>query len=118
MATDDERREIADKFRTFDYLEAVRIGLARGSVATGTLQVLGAITGVDMTSSVECVGLFDRLADLIEPSCDRDALMEMADELTADAMPVPAVYGSYQSGYVAACRDVARRIREALGVSE
>lgn len=67
MTTDDERREVAAKLRCFDFLSAMRIGLARGSVSTGTLQVLGAIVGVDMTSPIECAQLFERLADLIEP---------------------------------------------------
>ena len=47
---------------------------------------------------------------------DRDALLELADELSGDTLDVPAVYGTYLGGYVAACRDAARRIREALGV--
>lgn len=67
MVTDDERRKVAAKLRCFDFLSAMRIGLARGSVSSGTLQVLGAIVGVDMTSPVECSRLFDRLADLMEP---------------------------------------------------
>lgn len=68
MPTDKERRDVAAKFRCFDFLSAMRIGLARGGVSTGTLQVLGAIVGVDMTSPIECAQLFDRLADLIEPA--------------------------------------------------
>ena len=47
---------------------------------------------------------------------DRDALLELADELSGATLTVPAVYGTYLSGYVAACHDVAHRIREALGV--
>lgn len=53
-----------------------------------------------------------------QPSCDRDALLELADELSGDTLTVPAVYGTYMGGYVAACRDAARRIREALGESD
>ena len=68
MATDDERRDVAEKLRCFDFLSAMRIGLARGNVSAGTLQVLSAIVGVDMTSPIECAQLFDRLADLIEPT--------------------------------------------------
>lgn len=86
MVTDDERRDVAAKFRCFDFLSAMRIGLARGGVSTGTLQVLGAIVGVDMTSPIECAQLFDRLADLIEPSCDRDALLALADELEGEGL--------------------------------
>lgn len=68
MPTDDERGEVASKLRSFDFLSAMRIGLARGSVSAGTLRVLGAIVGVDMTSPIECAQLFERLADLIEPN--------------------------------------------------
>lgn len=68
MPTDDERRDVAAKLRCFDFLSAMRIGLARGNVSTGTLQVLGSIVGVDMTSPIECARLFERLADLIDPT--------------------------------------------------
>lgn len=47
---------------------------------------------------------------------DRDALLALADELSGDTLDVPAVYGTCVGGYVAACRDVARRIREAMVV--
>ena len=84
--------------------------------------------------------LHARLADLIEPSesgqnrdrnqdsvqiespavqmapeCDREALLALAEELSGNILVVPAVYGTYQSGYVAACQDIARSIREACG---
>lgn len=49
---------------------------------------------------------------------DREALLALADELSGDTFVVPAVYGTYAGGYVAACQDVARRIREALGVTD
>ena len=57
----------------------------------------------------------DRIAAL-GPSCDRDALLALAGELSGDTLVVPAVYGTYAGGYVAACQDVARRIREACGM--
>ncbi len=70
----------------------------------------------------------DRLADLIEPATDhigdpdkmvdRGALLALADEMDGDTLAVPLVYGSYQSGYIAAMRDCARRIREACGEDE
>ena len=55
-----------------------------------------------------------RIASL-RPSCDREALLALAEELSGNILVVPAVYGTYQSGYVAACQDIARRIREACG---
>lgn len=70
-----------------------------------------------MSELAEAVGLrddagievFDRLADLIEPSCDREALLSLADEIEANDV----CYGVSEQ-YV---RDeYARRIREACGV--
>lgn len=47
----------------------------------------------------------DRLADLIEPSCDRDALLALADKLEEETGPVCGV----------CMGNTARRIREACG---
>lgn len=79
-------------------------------------------------SKVKCVAEVrvdgERLEKLVHDAAvgltgiDRDALLALADELSGATLTVPAVYGTYLSGYVAACQDVARRIREALGVSE
>ena len=113
MVTDDERRDVAAKFRCFDFLSAMRIGLARGGVSTGTLQVLGAIVGVDMTSPIECAQLFERLADLIEPSCDRDALLELADEMKLKAQEYVERFDE-NSSTADALNGYAGRIREAL----
>lgn len=113
MPTDDERRDVAAKLRCFDFLSAMRIGLARGGVSTGTLQVLGAIVGVDMTSPIECAQLFDRLADLIEPSCDRDALLELADEMKLKAQEYVERFDE-NSSTADALNGYAGRIREAL----
>ena len=54
-----------------------------------------------------------RLADLIEPSCDRDALLALADEMDDEAEYMNSLEYNYDflMGY-------ARRIREALGVVE
>ena len=140
MVTDDERREVARRLRSFVTDDSV-------------------YADVDACRVLHSIGLyykdidriyfsgFDvaRLADLIEPSepkvkcvaevkvdgeqleklahdaaveyagVDRDALLALAKELSGDVLVVPAVYGTYQSGYVAACQDIARRIREACG---
>ena len=132
MATDDDRRSVAERLR--------------GEVGCGSswpgMERLGVILGVEGGSGFP--GRFlSRLADLIDPGesgqnldknrdtvqiespavqkapeCDREALLALAEELGGNILVVPAVYGTYQSGYVAACHDVAHRIREALGVSE
>lgn len=53
-------------------------------------------------------GFWNRLADLIEPSYDRDALLELAEEMEGDAG-----CHAYVDDYVV--NDYSRRIREALG---
>lgn len=57
--------------------------------------------------------LFARLADLIEPSCDRDALLELAEDVDGAADDS----GGFEP-LAGMLRDIARRIREALGVSD
>lgn len=47
------------------------------------LEVYEAV-GLDDGES-DAIDLFGRLADLIEPSCDRDALLALADELDSSA---------------------------------
>lgn len=59
---------------------------------------------------------WEREALHLSGGCDRDALLTLADELSGDTLVVPAVYDTYAGGYVAACQDVARRIREACGM--
>ena len=113
MVTDDERREVAERLM-------YEVGC--GSSWPG-MERLGVILGVEGGPGFP--GRFlSRLADLIEPSdhigdsdkmVDRDALLALAEELSGNILVVPAVYGTYQSGYVAACQDIARRIREACG---
>ena len=56
-----------------------------------------------------------RSEDLVPAWQAGEALLALADELSGNILVVPAVYGTYQSGYVAACQDIARRIREACG---
>ena len=101
MPTDTERREVARRLR--------ETGEELGSAALlwyHIAKILGVRTATD--GKTAC----DRLADLIEPSCDRDALLALADE-----MDERAPYGWY-SGERDSLREYARRIRKALGVSD
>ena len=133
MATDDERRRVAERLR-----EYVDLPDDWWQETCAEFYVEKCVFGnVDRHSEAE---LFTRLADLIEPSesgqnrdrnqdtvqkespgvqmaceCDREALLELVEELSGNILVVPAVYGTYQSGYVAACQDIARRISEACG---
>lgn len=60
------------------------------------------LSGINEDCSVCCSVSLAELADLIKPSCDRDALLALADEMDAEKNFV--LVGGY-----------ARRIREALG---
>ena len=98
--SDTERREVARKLRA-----------ARGPSLMVLLGVLG----------VGGAHLFDRLADLIEPSCDRDALLELVKELELGAQCFvgrkwPDVECERMAKHLADDYEMsARRIREACG---
>ena len=125
MATDDERREVAERLRDVARAEGWPLGDIGFTEAMH--RALGGDGWRDMT---------ERLANLIEPSesgqnrdrnqdtvpkespavlkvpeCDRDALLALADEcdmMRDDGLPI----GSYE------IYRIARRIREAMGVSD
>lgn len=61
MPTDDERREVARRLRELDHSDL------QESLICAYLYALG-IKGYE-----DWIGIAHRLADLIEPSCDRDA---------------------------------------------
>lgn len=105
MISDDERREVAARLRGLDYSDL------QESLICAYLDALG-IKGYE-----DWVGIAHRLADLIEPSCDRAALLALADEMDAythcsdddrcgKQMPPLVIH------------EFARRIREACGVVE
>ena len=116
MATDDERRRVAERLR--------------GEVGCGSswpgIERLGLILGVEREPRTGWEGrILTRLADLIDPDCeegrysvartarpvDRDALLALADELEGEGLD------GWASGPVNV-GECARRIREALGVSD
>ena len=125
MPTDEERRRVARKLREYASWDGEEDCFV--DCADWGERVLNLLyrDGEDRTEGE----YYARLADLIDPDtttdttnpgadttkCDRDALLELADEMDGDTLAVPLVYGSYQSGYIAAMRDCARRIREACG---
>lgn len=57
-----------------------------------------------------------RLADLIEPSCDRDALLRLARYMDKDVAETEAHFSNVIS--TKSVSDYARRIREACGEGE
>lgn len=83
MITDEERREVARRLRKLDYDDL------RESLICAYLDALG-IEGYE-----NWVGIAHRLADLIDPTpkssesapkCDREALLELADEMEAEVL--------------------------------
>ena len=119
MVTDDERREVARRLRSFVTDDSMNATVDVSHV----LYVLG-LHYADVDRIYFCGYDAARLADLIEPSCDRDALLALADEFKsgarvararrwnepANAAMAIALADEYEAN--------ARRIREALGVSE
>lgn len=105
MVSDEERRAVARRLR---------------SVGLDDIRYSDAICEVMMCANLTCVGdedchgsderpecvvrVFARLADLIEPSIDRDALLALADEMDELCGPWRDCGEHY-----------ARRIREACG---
>ena len=114
MVTDDERREVAERLR----------GISRDVKFWEGVDPLhyvkkGVFGDVDRHGPNETI---DRLADLIEPTCDRDALLALADEIEYGASSDDGEYHDLPATMVAAVArkqmEYARRIREALGVSD
>ena len=101
MTTDNERREVARMLRE----------LPGDSTYPDLIGVIA-----DHDGWYPAADAADRLADLIEPSCDRDALLALADKLECDG----DCNGCDMGGGIWCGAQVyaACRIREALGVSD
>ena len=104
MATDDERREVAERLREL-----------RGGWSSGECYytIIHALDLPDTSREDGGAALYARLADLIEPSCDRDALLALADKMSR--------YASLRKSHgmdvdTMAAMAWVHRIREALGV--
>ena len=111
MPTDDERREVARRLRH------AWVNVPDRDPVRHHLRVLNEIyeaVGIS-DGEADAIDLFNRLADLIEPSCDRDALLALADEMERRA-DLPSltvagqdlVFSEFLVGY-------ARRVRKACG---
>ena len=101
MISDKERREIARKLRGLDYSDL------QESLICAYLDALG-IKGYE-----DWIGIAHRLADLIEPTIDRDALLALAEEMQRELNECVSdheIAGNLQSQI--------DRIREALGVGD
>ena len=112
MPTDDERREVVENLRyAADY---------PGHIVQYMEQFINMLREVifsDVCSGADYSEMFQRLADLIEPSCDRDELMALADELEDKAQFARAStkHAVIYAGYAREYESFARRIREACG---
>ena len=102
--TDKERREVARTIRH------AWVNVPDRDPVRHHLRVLNEIyeaVGIS-DGKADAIDLFNRLADLIEPSCDLEALLALADELEGEGLDGwasgPLNVGEY-----------ARRIREACG---
>ena len=117
MVSDDERREVAERMRSVAR-EVDRDGFSE------TIKHVKLAVFEDL-DRYRPNGTLDRLADLIEPSCDREALLALASGLEADADRIlraarnarfgggPRMGEAKHNAYE--WRSIARRIREACG---
>lgn len=114
MLTDDERREVARRLRSLRMTVPGVTSLGHGYLWS----LLWAVSGGELGESNRCdwfERMCSRLADLIEPSCDRDALLALADEMGEVAQRRRSM--GYE-GFAIGDEDRARRIREAIGVTD
>lgn len=102
MITDTERREVARRLRE---VKKTCFDFTWCKICMG---VCGPECPVGCDEDEMAVDVAKRLADLIEPSCDRDALLALVDEMDMDASCYAYVDDYNVNVY-------ARRIREALG---
>lgn len=103
MIGNDERRRIAAKLRACagtEYIEVEELCEA--------IECIDGFRGDDGEPAV-----WNRLADLVEPSCDRDALLALANEMEGWARDGGDGFEPVLSR--AGCAAYARRIREACG---
>lgn len=108
MVSDGERREVVRKTRE----RAQRLREDCGFDCIDEIpDWLRGLTRFSCGSCDRPWACFEVLADLIEPSCDRDALLALVDEIEQDADGCTAIA-------VGALYDYVDRIRKALGVSE
>ncbi len=109
MPTDEQRREVAVRLR--------ELHLGGGSKDLIERTLSDAI-GAWRKSGMSWDFITERLADLIEPSCDRDALLALADEMDKDVRLQRERQKSGKRWFIDGLdvREYARRIREALGV--
>lgn len=103
MATDDERREVARRLR------GCRGGWSSGECYYAIIHALGLS---DTSREDGGAALYAHLADLIEPSCDRERLLAIATTMAADSVRSAKQGSSVSPVYIL---HAARNIAEACG---
>ena len=128
MPTDDERREVAERLRRSWPSIADENPVNRA--LRFYLAVNSAIFDLRECDEKDTIDMLDRLADLIDPDCDegryegvhtarpvdREALLELADEM--ETLRRSLVDQGVTYVFEWRVRGYARRIREALGVTD
>lgn len=127
MATDDERRRVAAELRGLNgnVSHVRRVYEDEGSSIlcddqADYYQICHAVAGylpAEHMHPCDYEELHARLADLIEPSCDREALLALADEIE-DIESVMGCVNAANGGWLFVAHrhnDIANRIREACG---
>lgn len=109
MPTDKERREVARRLREIRLCKSGHNEWWRIAQALGLKEPAGWFGWEKFEPDS-----VNRLADLIEPSCDRDALLKVADMLECDGECSECECG--KGTFCEAPTIAAARIREALGV--
>ena len=136
MLTDDERREVARRLRgpeckhkwryqtmndekrndvSNKLMDAAKC-ISKDDVACVLNDALHGekkLSGINENCSTCCSVSLAELADLVKPSCDREALLALAEDVDGAADDS----GGFEP-LAGMLRDIARRIREALGVSD
>lgn len=115
VATDDERRRAAAALRTCILGREFR---DRNDAMATLLESVSMAVGLTPAHDPTMQDLCDRLAGLIEPTCDREALLALADKVVADTEEDIRSEDVVPAYYAGEClRDVAHRIRELCGVT-
>lgn len=107
MIGNDERRRIAAKLRACagtEYIEVEELCEA--------IERIDGFRGDDGEPAV-----WNRLADLIDPGCDRGALLALADEMESRAADFNLTVGRIPMVHAGRLLSYAERIREACGVN-
>lgn len=108
IMNDEKRNEVSSKL--MDAAKCVSKDNI-GCILNDALHGEEKLSGINEDCSVCCSVSLAELADLIKPSCDRDALLALADSIEEAAACKGEYDRSTATGY-------ARRIRKALGVPD